>query len=73
MTTSQSALIRRGRFIRAARDVAGLTQADIAHVLKVARPTVSAIEAGDRDLSLSEGLILVKVLGVDVTQLERGG
>ena len=53
------------RRLRLARDMAGLTQAQVANVLGWHRPTVSEIEAGRRRVSAEEVLLLANLYGVN--------
>ncbi len=53
-----------GKRLRAAREQAGLSQAQVAAMLKLHRPTISQIEAGERNLRPSEITQLAKLYGV---------
>lgn len=45
------------------RKAFGMTQADVAVLLNISRPTYASVEAGKRDLTLKEYLILQKLKG----------
>lgn len=49
--------------IRQAREAAGFTQDEVAHVLATSRPTVAQIEAGNRKVSSLELLALARLFG----------
>ncbi|OZM71628.1 XRE family transcriptional regulator [Amycolatopsis antarctica] len=55
--------------VRAARTAAGMTQAELAGQLGVARQTVVAVEAGDYAPSVYLALAIVGVLGGSVEEL----
>jgi transcriptional regulator with XRE-family HTH domain len=50
-----------------AREQAGLSQAQVAKLLKLHRPTISEIEAGRRNVSAEELLEFAKLYGVSLT------
>ena len=52
--------------LRLSREMAGLTQGQVARSLDWHRPTVSEIEAGRRKVSAEELLVLAEVYGVNV-------
>lgn len=63
-----------GRRLRYLREQAGLTQQQLADVMSAAgsrmhRSTIGKIEAGERVVSVGEGLRFAAVLGIDLTQL----
>lgn len=53
--------------LRQARDAAGLTQAEVATVLRLPRPSISQIEAGDRAVRSEELSKLAQLYGKPVT------
>jgi transcriptional regulator with XRE-family HTH domain len=55
--------------LRAAREQAGLSQGQAAKKLKVARPTISEIEAGRRKVSAQEVSAFAELYGVGVDWL----
>lgn len=72
MKTHAAILNARGRYIRVSREEAGMTQQELANALDLHRPAVSAIEAGIRDLSVTEAFIVAKRLGVEVKAIAFG-
>lgn len=52
--------------LRLSREMAGLTQGQVAKSLDWHRPTVSEIEAGRRKVSAEELLVLAEMYGVNV-------
>lgn len=52
--------------LRMAREAAGLTQAQVAKMLQVHRPTISEIEAGRRRVPADELTKLVEIYGVSI-------
>lgn len=52
--------------LRRAREAAGLTQGQVAKMMKVHRPTLSEIEAGRRRVSADELIKLAEIYGVSV-------
>ena len=61
--------------LRLAREMAGLTQGQVAKALGWHRPTVSEIEAGRRKVSAEELPVLAEMYGVNVPWVigEEGG
>src|SRR3954465_943191 len=55
--------------LKAAREQAGLTQAQIAKILGLHRPSISEIEAGRRSVSAEELVKLAETYGVSVAWL----
>jgi len=55
--------------LQAARRQAGLTQSQVAKILKLQRPTISEIEAGRRNVSANELAEFSNVYGVSVDWL----
>lgn len=55
--------------LRAARDDAGLTQADVAKRLKKPQSFVAKYEGGERRLDVVEFVIIAKALGADASKL----
>lgn len=53
--------------LRLAREIAGLTQGQVAKYLGLHRPTVSEIEAGRRKVSAEEMFKIAELYGVSVT------
>jgi len=58
--------------LRAARTQAGLSQGQVAKLLKLQRPSVSEIEAGRRNVTASEITQLSKIFGVSISWLADG-
>jgi transcriptional regulator with XRE-family HTH domain len=58
--------------LRIAREMAGLTQAQVATMLGLHRPTISEIEAGRRKVSAEELTKLAKLYGVGLGWLTEG-
>ena len=61
-----------GQRLRIAREQAGLSQAQVAQLLKVHRPTVSQIEAGQRIVKPDEIAQLSKLYGVKQAWIVSG-
>ncbi len=61
-----------GGRLRSARENAGLSQAQVAKLLDVHRPTVSEMEAGNRRVSADELAQLAEIYEVSVDWLVRG-
>lgn len=55
--------------IREARHLAGLSQADVAKLLNVARPAITEIEAGNRKVSAEELVEFARIFDVSVSWL----
>ncbi len=55
--------------LRAARDQAGLSQGQVAQLLKLQRPTITEIEAGRRRVTTDELKKLAEIYGVTVVWL----
>lgn len=55
--------------LRLAREQAGLSQGQVAHMLKMHRPTISEIEAGRRRISAEEVATFARIYEVDVAWL----
>lgn len=53
-----------GQRLRAAREQAGLSQSQVASMMKLHRPTISQIEAGERNLKPAEITQFTKIYGV---------
>lgn len=67
-----------GRRLRYLREQAGLTQQQLADVMSAAgtrmhRSAIAKIEAGDRIVSIGEGVQFAEVLGIDLRQLINVG
>ena len=67
-----------GRRLRYLREEAGLTQQQLADLMRTAgtrmyRSTIGKIEAGERVVSVGEGAQFARVLGIDLTQLLNVG
>lgn len=52
--------------VRFAREIAGLSQAQVADALGIHRPSVSEIEAGRRRVSADELVTLARLFGVSI-------
>lgn len=61
-----------GKQLQQARKQSGLTQADAAKLLGVARTTLTAVEKGQRPLEASELLILAEAYGRNISDFVRG-
>jgi len=59
--------------IREARKMAGLTQAQVAKLLNVPRPSVTEAESGNRKVSAEEIVVLAKLFEVSVSWLMGEG
>jgi transcriptional regulator with XRE-family HTH domain len=57
--------------LRMARDMAGLSQAQVAEMLDLHRPAISEIEAGRRKVSADELTKLSKIYGISVSWLTQ--
>ncbi len=55
--------------LRSAREMAGLSQAQVARILHMHRPTISEIEAGRRKVSADELVHLADIYEVDIAWL----
>jgi len=62
-----------GARVRALRDERGLTQAKLAAALGLTQSNVSAMERGDRGLTIHQAVKLGRILHVTVDQLLTGG
>ena len=58
-----------GALIKQARERRGVSQAALAGLLGVAQPTLASWETGDRSASLTDLLLMSKLLGVHVVEL----
>ncbi len=58
-----------GNNIKAARLARGYTQQQVAKAIDLTRPTYALIEAGERDISLSQAEVLASMLRVSVDEL----
>lgn len=58
--------------LRLAREMAGLSQAQVAKKLQLHRPSVTEMEAGRRSVSAEELIELADLYGVSVDWLTRG-
>jgi transcriptional regulator with XRE-family HTH domain len=61
-----------GGRLRWAREQAGLSQGQVAQKLSVHRPTISQIEAGERNVRIEEIQRLGELYGVDENWLMKG-
>ena len=61
--------VRFGKALKAAREAAGLSQADLARRVGIAQPDMPEIERGDRDVRLSTANRLAQALGHDLRDL----
>ena len=53
------------------RKISGLNQADLGKLVGVSRQTISLIERGDYNPSVTVALTIAKVLGVDINEIFR--
>lgn len=61
-----------GQLLKAARQKAGLTQAELADPLGMSRATISAIEGGRcNEIGITKLAALLDLLGLDLTVSER--
>lgn len=58
------------RLIRRAREIAGITQTEMARRSGIAAPTISAYEAGRRDPTVTSLLRLLDAVGLDLSLQE---
>ena len=58
-----------GKRIRTFRKDAGLTQADLAHRVGIARVSVSNLENGRQRVSLEHLVAIAQILGVELSEL----
>jgi transcriptional regulator with XRE-family HTH domain len=58
--------------IRAERARARVRQVELAEALHLSQPATSALESGQREITLSEAAIICRVLGVPLAELVRG-
>ena len=58
-----------GERLKSARELAGLSQVQVAELLKIRRPSVSEVESGRRDLSADELRRFADIYGVSVSWL----
>ena len=58
-----------GQRLRTAREIAGLSQAQVAKMLSLHRPSVSEMEAGRRKVSAEELVKLAEIYDVDISWL----
>ena len=63
--------IELGKRLRISRDAARITQVEAADVIGVSRPTIAAIEKGERRLRMTELQLLSKLYAVSVNSLLR--
>lgn len=59
--------------LRVAREQAGLSQGQVARMLKMHRPTISEIEASRRRVTAEEVAIFARIYGVSVEWLTASG
>jgi transcriptional regulator with XRE-family HTH domain len=62
-----------GQRIRAMRGQRGLTQTELADVLGLTQSNVSAMERGDRGVTIHQAVKLAKVLKVSIDEILTGG
>ena len=55
-----------GKYIKAARERKGMSQAEVARKLEVSQPYYSRIEAGKREVDLAFAFKICDVMGVDM-------
>lgn len=65
-SNDQDSIARR---LRSAREMAGLSQAQVARILGMHRPTITEMEAGRRNVSASELRQLAELLEIDIAWL----
>ncbi len=58
--------------IRAGRARARIRQVDLGKVLNLSQPAMSMVEAGQRDITLSEALAICRTFGVPIAMLVEG-
>lgn len=69
MTTSDNERNIVASRLRTAREMAGLSQAQVAKILGLHRPSVSEMEAGRRKVSVDELTKLAKIYSIDMEWL----
>ena len=65
MGEAQARRIEIGARLRAAREQAGLSQGQVARLLKLHRPSITEVEAGRRRVSVEELAELARIYGVN--------
>jgi transcriptional regulator with XRE-family HTH domain len=68
MSTSEDKNIVAVR-LKTAREMAGLSQAQVANILSLHRPSISEMEAGRRKVSVEESAKLAEIYSVDIQWL----
>lgn len=58
--------------LRGHRSRRRMRQIDLAGVLHISQPALSALEAGSRDITLTEALIICRTLDITLAELLRG-
>jgi transcriptional regulator with XRE-family HTH domain len=61
-----------GSRLRAARELAGLSQGQVAKEMRLHRPSISEVEAGRRKVSSQELLRFAEIYAVDIEWLASG-
>lgn len=64
---------RVGRRVRAAREAAGVSQAELARRVEFTRATIANIEAGRQDTTMTRLALIAAALGEDLSGLIRDG
>jgi len=60
------------KMLKALRRKGELSQADVAHILKVCRTSYLAVEKGTRELSLDEAFTLANLYNISVEDIIKG-
>jgi len=58
--------------LKLARELAGLTQSQVAKMLELHRPSISEIEAGRRNVTADELIKLSEIYSVDINWILKG-
>jgi transcriptional regulator with XRE-family HTH domain len=70
----QSPLLRQiGKRLRAARELAGLSQSDVAYRVCMNRSSIANLEAGRQDTTVTRLALIAQVVGLPLADLVRDG
>ena len=71
MPKNEAERIEIAKRLRAAREQCGLSQGQVASLIKLQRPSISEIEAGRRGVPAEELAIFSKIYGVSISWLTK--